>query len=156
MQAISRSTGYRLPRLRRFLAITLPKTLPDPDHSADERRELIVGHNHKGKMLFVSFTERFESSVPDPQRERNEKTISKAKPAPPADEMRAEYSLDYSKAKPNRFASKLADTSVVVLQPDVAAVFKSSEAVNEFLRSAILATSKPRVATRVKATRKAA
>ena len=70
--------------------------------------------------------------------------------------MRAEYSLDYSTAKPNRFASKLADTSAVVLQPDVAAVFKSSDAVNEFLPSAILVTSKPRMATRAKTTRKAA
>ena len=82
--------------------------------------------------------------------------MSKAKPAPRVDELRAEYSLDYSKAKPNRFASKLADTSAVVLQPDVAAVFKSSDAVNEFLRSAILATSRPRVAARPKTTRKAA
>lgn len=82
--------------------------------------------------------------------------MSKVKPAPPAVDMRAEYSLDYSTAKPNRFASKLADTSAVVLQPDVAAVFKSSDAVNEFLPSAILVTSKPRMATRAKTTRKAA
>ena len=90
------------------------------------------------------------------KRERNEKTMSKAKPATRVDDMRAEYSLDYSKAKPNRFASKLADTSAVVLQPDVAAVFKSSDAVSAFLRSAILATSKPRTVTRAKTTRKAA
>ena len=82
--------------------------------------------------------------------------MSKAKPATRVDDMRAEYSLDYSKAKPNRFASKLADTSAVVLQPDVAAVFKSSDAVSAFLRSAILATSKPRTVTRAKTTRKAA
>lgn len=82
--------------------------------------------------------------------------MSKAKPAPRVDELRAEYSLDYSKAKPNRFASKLADTSAVVLQPDVAAVFKSSDAVNEFLRSAILTTSKLRAASRAKSTHKAA
>ena len=82
--------------------------------------------------------------------------MSKVKPAPPADDMRAEYSLDYSTAKLNRFASKLADTSAVVLQPNVAAVFKSSDAVNEFLPSAILVTSKPRMATRAKTTRKAA
>lgn len=82
--------------------------------------------------------------------------MSKAKPAPSVDDMRAEYSLDYAKAQPNRFASKLADTSAVVLQPDVAAVFKTSDAVNEFLRSAILATSKPEATTRAKANRKAA
>ena len=82
--------------------------------------------------------------------------MSKAKPAPRVDELRAEYLLDYSKAKPNRFASKLADTSAVVVQPDVAAVFKSSDAVTEFLRSAILTTSKLRAAYRAKSTHKAA
>ena len=41
----------------------LAKTLPDPDHSAGERRELIVGHNHNGILLFVSFTERFEDTI---------------------------------------------------------------------------------------------
>lgn len=30
----------------------------DPDHSAGERRELIVGHSAKGRLLLVSFTER--------------------------------------------------------------------------------------------------
>ena len=83
-------------------------------------------------------------------------TMSKTKPAPRVEEMRAEYRMDYSQAKPNRFASKLADTSVVVLQPDVAAVFQSSDAVNDFLRSAIAATAKPLAATRAKSARKAA
>ncbi len=41
----------------------LAKTHLDPDHSADERRELIVGHNHTGKFLLVSFTERFEDTI---------------------------------------------------------------------------------------------
>lgn len=59
-------------------------------------------------------------------------TISKTKPDSRVEEMRADYRLDYSQATPNRFASKLADTSVVVLQPDVAAVFQSSDAVNDF------------------------
>jgi hypothetical protein len=49
--------------------------------------------------------------------------------------------LDYSKSKPNRFAAKLKGTTVVVLQPDVAEVFRSSKAVNDLLRSAITATS---------------
>ena len=54
--------------------------------------------------------------------------------------MRSEYRFDYTKAKPNRFANKMPeDTVAVVLEPDVAAVFKSSEAVNAFLRSVISA-----------------
>ena len=30
----------------------------DPDHSAEERREIIVGHSNAGRLLLVSFTER--------------------------------------------------------------------------------------------------
>lgn len=29
----------------------LAKIFPDPDHSMGEQRELIVGHNHRGKLL---------------------------------------------------------------------------------------------------------
>lgn len=56
------------------------------------------------------------------------------------DELRSEYVLDYSKSKPNRFASQLKGTTAVILQPDVAEVFQSAEAVNDLLRSAIAAT----------------
>jgi hypothetical protein len=53
-------------------------------------------------------------------------------------EMRPEYRFDYSKAKPNPYAARLGrDTVTVVLDPDVAAVFSSSECVNTFLRSVI-------------------
>lgn len=52
--------------------------------------------------------------------------------------MRAEYRFDYAKAKPNRFASRLKTGAVaVILDPDVASVFRSSDAVNTFLRSVI-------------------
>jgi hypothetical protein len=52
-------------------------------------------------------------------------------------DLRAEYDLDYSKSKPNRFAGKMQGTIAVVLEPDVAAVFNSSESVNTLLRSVI-------------------
>ncbi|HVZ17455.1 MAG TPA: hypothetical protein VG897_10090, partial [Terriglobales bacterium] len=54
-------------------------------------------------------------------------------------ELRSHYRFDYTKARPNRFASRLAQTGAVavVLDPDVASVFRSSEVVNNFLRSAI-------------------
>jgi hypothetical protein len=62
------------------------------------------------------------------------------RPRRAADEMRREYRFDYSKAKPNRFAAALAaDAVTVVLDPDVAAVFDSSERVNALLRSVIAA-----------------
>jgi hypothetical protein len=61
-------------------------------------------------------------------------------------EMRPEYHFDYSRAKPNRFAGRIEpDTLVVVLDPDVAAVFTTPEAVNHALRALIGAMpSKPK------------
>jgi hypothetical protein len=48
------------------------------------------------------------------------------------------YDFDYAKARPNRFASRLHRGAIaVVLDPDVAEVFQTSDAVNAFLRSAI-------------------
>ena len=51
------------------------------------------------------------------------------------DDLKPHYDFDYSKAKPNRFAAGLAqDRVMVVLDPDMAAIFPSSKAVNEALR----------------------
>jgi len=60
------------------------------------------------------------------------------RPAPVG--IRAEYHFDYRKARPNRFAGRMKGSTVaVVLDPDVASVFQSSEAVNSLLRSVISA-----------------
>jgi len=54
-----------------------------------------------------------------------------------------EYRFDYSKAKPNRFAAEMpAETIAVVLEPDIAAVFKSPKTVNAALRSVISRAAK--------------
>ena len=66
--------------------------------------------------------------------------MSSTSDRPSANDLRKEYALDYAASKPNRFAATLKNTTMVVLQPDVAEVFTSSEAVNELLRSAIVAT----------------
>jgi hypothetical protein len=56
------------------------------------------------------------------------------------DGLRSEYRFDYSKAKPNRFAERTRPGSVaVLLDPDVAEVFRSPESVNAVLR-ALMAT----------------
>ena len=58
--------------------------------------------------------------------------------AKPADGLRAEYRLDYTKAKPNRFAERTPPGSVaILLDPDVARVFKSAESVNSVLRALV-------------------
>lgn len=59
------------------------------------------------------------------------------------DELLAEYDLDYSKSKPNRFAEKYNRMKItVMLDADVADDFPSSEAVNEALRFLVRITKK--------------
>lgn len=55
-------------------------------------------------------------------------------------EMLPEYNFDYSKAKPNRFAVMQPEAPVMItLDPDVAKVFNTSEAVNHALRAILTA-----------------
>ena len=71
-----------------------------------------------------------------------------------ADDMRAEYSFDYSKARPNRFAGRIdADGLVVTLDPDISEVFTTSESVNAVLRALIMTMP---TRTRLRAGRKQA
>ena len=56
------------------------------------------------------------------------------------EEMAPEYRFDYSKAKPNRFAKKMeAEPLIVMIEPDLAKVFKTPEQVNKALRALISA-----------------
>jgi hypothetical protein len=55
-----------------------------------------------------------------------------------------EYRFDYTKARPNRFAQGIAKGSlVVVLEPELAQVFKTSEQVKAILRA--IADTMPQV-----------
>lgn len=52
--------------------------------------------------------------------------------------MRPEYDFDYSKARPNPYAARLkGDVVAVVLAPDVAAAFPTTESVNTTLRAVL-------------------
>ena len=75
----------------------------------------------------------------------SEKTTKRGRGRSAVGELAAEYRFDYSKSRPNRFAKGLpTGAAIVVLEPDVAKVFRNSKQVNAFLRSAIAATAKPR------------
>jgi len=55
------------------------------------------------------------------------------------DDLLPEYNFDYLKALPNRFASQKPKAPLTVtLDPDVAEIFKTSEAVNNALRALLL------------------
>lgn len=60
------------------------------------------------------------------------------------DELLPEYAFDYRKARPNRFAAQLKEGSLlVVLEPDIAKVFKTPESVVAVLRALIATMPKP-------------
>ncbi|MCK5720886.1 MAG: hypothetical protein KAH84_13195 [Thiomargarita sp.] len=54
-------------------------------------------------------------------------------------DMLSEYHFDYSKAKPNRFAKQAETRITITLDPDVAQIFTTSEAVNKALRAILVA-----------------
>jgi hypothetical protein len=73
----------------------------------------------------------------------------KAKTKPAGDGVQREYRFDYAKAKPNRFAEAAQPGAVaVLLDPDVAQVFKSGRSVNAVLRA--LLTTMPAAKARRK------
>jgi hypothetical protein len=62
----------------------------------------------------------------------------------PAGEMLAEYAFDYEKARPNRFAPKIEDGSlIVILEPDIARVFRTPDSVKNVLRALIATMPEP-------------
>ena len=80
--------------------------------------------------------------MPVLRREKNAKLMKNNKtseiPQPELDDLRSEYEFDYSKSRPNRFAGQVPDTRpMIMLDPDVAEVFTSSESVNGVLRALI-------------------
>ncbi len=53
-------------------------------------------------------------------------------------DMLPEYDIDYSRSRPNRFVAEATEHGrTVVLEPDIARVFTSTEAVNQVLRALI-------------------
>jgi hypothetical protein len=65
-------------------------------------------------------------------------------------DIRPEYQFDYSKAKPNRYSSRMKQpVFTVVLEPDVAEVFDSSAKVHAQLRTAIAARHRKQLRSRI-------
>ena len=88
---------------------------------------------------------RLESLVREQQRTVSELIMKKtsSNKRPKLDAMRREYRFDYGKSRPNRFASQMKGRAVaIVLDPDVASFFGSSDSVNSLLRSVIRALPK--------------
>jgi uncharacterized DUF497 family protein len=121
--------------------------MSDPDHSDGEDRFIVMGMSDRYRLwLYPTRTghrER-ESLALDWQLEMNgnnmKKSKGKARPlGSDEDTMRPEY--DFSQAVRGVTAARYAEgTNVVLLDPDVAAIFPDTRAVNEALRTIVRLT----------------
>jgi hypothetical protein len=139
----------------------------DDDHSVGETRGIILRRSLPGRCFWYpswSSPKPFASSARGEQTRVSAKRMKKVSSKPSkvsakrvassprkratrGDDLRSHYDFDRTKALPNRFAGRFSkDTVAVVLDPDVASIFRDAEAVNSFLRSAIEAMpgSQPR------------
>jgi uncharacterized DUF497 family protein len=102
-------------------------TIPDPDHSIEERRRLTIGLSDRFRAVIVAHTERGNririiSARPltNEERERYEEEIQMN------DELRPEYDLPklFKRGVRGKYAKRYrAGTSLVLLEPDVAKCF---------------------------------
>ena len=116
----------------------LAVTIFDPLHSGEEDRFVSLGESHEGRLLVVVFTERDDNirliSAREATRRRG-RNMKKGKNRRDP-EMLDEY--DFSGGVRGKYAERFAEgTNLVVLAPDVAAVFPDSASVNEALRTLV-------------------
>ena len=124
----------------------LASTIPDPDHSRTEARFVTVGLSSSQRLLVVCHTDRSAAPASSARVRRLVKSAGNMKQAksPSSTEMRTEY--DFSKGVRGKYLERFRKgTNLVLLEPDVARVFKDSAAVNEALRALVkLADQVPR------------
>lgn len=125
-------------------------TVPDPDHSLEEDRFVLLGLSYRGRLLVVVHVER-EATISASSalaRQREVKGDSMAKPKPDKlNAMKKEY--DFSAGVRGKYAKRHAQGSnVVVLEPDVAKLYPDAESVNHALR--VLSEAAPRARRRRK------
>lgn len=72
-----RKHGVTFAEAATAFADPLAAIFPDPDHSADEEREILVGYSERNRLLLVSFTARppnlriISARVATPKERRN-------------------------------------------------------------------------------------
>jgi len=118
----------------------LGRIVDDPRHSTAEPRLVLLGYSVSDRLLAScspSAVTAFASLAPGKRLVANATPMKKAPPKRPprlgADDILPEY--DFSRGRRNRYAARLAGGHIVVLEPDVAAVFPDASAVNDALRA---------------------
>jgi uncharacterized protein len=150
--ANSRKHRVGLSEALTVFADPLARIFDDPEHSSEEVREIIVGHSGQRRLLIVCFTERrgtIRIMAPARQPGASGSIMKKMYRSRTRDEIRPEYPFDYGESRPNRFAAHMRGKVVaIMLEPDVARFFETSESVNRLLRSVISAVPQRRTRPR--------
>ncbi|HUX72307.1 MAG TPA: BrnT family toxin [Steroidobacteraceae bacterium] len=107
-------------------------SIPDPDHSVNESRFLLIGITTTRRFVVVAqpiAVGGYVSSMRGGRPARNEQAMKKSD----IDLMRSEY--DFSGGVRGKYLPRLANgANVVVLDRDIAKVFPTSKSVNDALR----------------------
>jgi len=114
-------------------------TYPDPDDSAEEQREITIGHTMKEQLVFVAHCERGGGIRIISARfatRRNVNNMKKQSTKAIGDDLRKEYDLSLLKGgvRGKYFRRSTAGTNLVLIEPDLTDVFPDSESVNRALR----------------------
>lgn len=115
----------------------LATTFADPDHSADERREITVGHTIKEwSCRTVNAATGFESSEHAARHGRSEGNMKEESAHKGSNGLREEYDLSRLEAgvRGKYYSRASVATNLVLIEPDLARLFPDSESVNRALR----------------------
>ena len=123
----------------------LASTGADPDHSEAEQRFATFGISSAGRLLVVAHTEetkRFALSALVTQL--RVKGVSTKKTKASSDELRPQYKRsDFKKLERGKYYERVKESSnVVILDPNIAAVFPNSAEVNKALHSLMKVNSR--------------
>lgn len=118
----------------------LGRMLADPDHSLGEVRYILLGRSRRQRLLAVMFVQRGEVIRiivrGRPLVARGKTMKKRSTRIDPVDHAEILPEYDFSRASPNKYASRYAaGSAVVVLEPDVAAAFPTAREANEALRA---------------------
>ncbi len=114
----------------------LSLTKSDPDHSWHEKRYLTLGLSRAHRLLVVAHSDRGDTIRIISARAASRRERRQYEAGGWIAEMRSEY--DFSDGVRGKYADRFSGDCVLVqLDPDVAAAFPDSEAVNETLRALI-------------------
>ena len=117
----------------------LSVTVADPDHSLDEERFILLGLTERSRLLVIAQTVRGDAVRLISARLATAKERRGMKKEPDTrriDELREEY--DFSGGVRGKYAARYGEgANIVILDPDIAKVFRDSKSVNEALRALV-------------------